>query len=230
MNEPSSVLKSDKLLIAIREKNETQAMKTVEDQIKNGLPHMLDDPLMEWKFYLVGLLTYITYFLNDSGVVENYYDHSRVEFTKEVYNAQSVEQCEEILRKIARFFSEREQEPERTLSPLVRKVITDVDTDLKEPLTLQYFSEKLGVNGSYLSNLFRRETGKTITQYVTDQRLKHAENLLRYTNKPVRSVAVEVGIGDAQYFSRLFRKKTGMKPTEYRRKYQSAADTGQPEE
>lgn len=230
MNEPSSVLKSDKLLIAIREKNETQAMKTVEDQIKNGLPHMLDDPLMEWKFYLVGLLTYITYFLNDSGVVENYYDHSRVEFTKEVYNAQSVEQCEEILRKIARFFSEREQEPERTLSPLVRKVITDVDTDLKEPLTLQYFSEKLEVNGSYLSNLFRRETGKTITQYVTDQRLKHAENLLRYTNKPVRSVAVEVGIGDAQYFSRLFRKKTGMKPTEYRRKYQSAADTGQPEE
>lgn len=230
MNEPSSVLKSDKLLIAIREKNETQAMKTVEDQIKNGLPHMLDDPLMEWKFYLVGLLTYITYFLNDSGVVENYYDHSRVEFTKEVYNAQSVEQCEEILRKIARFFSEREQEPERTLSPLVRKIITDVDTDLKEPLTLQYFSEKLGVNGSYLSNLFRRETGKTITQYVTDQRLKHAENLLRYTNKPVRSVAAEVGIGDAQYFSRLFRKKTGMKPTEYRRKYQSAADTGQPEE
>lgn len=230
MNEPSSVLKSDKLLIAIREKNETQAMKTVEDQIKNGLPHMLDDPLMEWKFYLVGLLTYITYFLNDSGVVENYYDHSRVEFTKEVYNAQSVEQCEEILRKIARFFSERDQEPERTLSPLVRKIITDVDTDLKEPLTLQYFSEKLEVNGSYLSNLFRRETGKTITQYVTDQRLKHAENLLRYTNKPVRSVAVEVGIGDAQYFSRLFRKKTGMKPTEYRRKYQSAADTGQPEE
>lgn len=230
MKEPSSVLKSDKLLIAIREKNETQAMKTVEDQIKNGLPHMLDDPLMEWKFYLVGLLTYITYFLNDSGVVENYYDHSRVEFTKEVYNAQSVEQCEEILRKIARFFSERDQEPERTLSPLVRKVITDVDTDLKEPLTLQYFSEKLEVNGSYLSNLFRRETGKTITQYVTDQRLKHAENLLRYTNKPVRSVAVEVGIGDAQYFSRLFRKKTGMKPTEYRRKYQSAADTGQPEE
>lgn len=230
MNEPSSVLKSDKLLIAIREKNETQAMKTVEDQIKNGLPHMLDDPLMEWKFYLVGLLTYITYFLNDSGVVENYYDHSRVEFTKEVYNAQSVEQCEEILRKIARFFSERDQEPERTLSPLVRKIITDVDTDLKEPLTLQYFSEKLGVNGSYLSNLFRRETGKTITQYVTDQRLKHAENLLRYTNKPVRSVAAEVGIGDAQYFSRLFRKKTGMKPTEYRRKYQSAADAGQPEE
>lgn len=230
MKEPSSVLKSDKLLIAIREKNETQAMKTVEDQIKNGLPHMLDDPLMEWKFYLVGLLSYITYFLNDSGVVENYYDHSRVEFTKEVYNAQSVEQCEEILRKIARFFSEREQEPERTLSPLVRKVITDVDTDLKEPLTLQYFSEKLGVNGSYLSNLFRRETGKTITQYVTDQRLKHAENLLRYTNKPVRSVAAEVGIGDAQYFSRLFRKKTGMKPTEYRRKYQSAADAGQPEE
>ena len=224
------MLKSDKLLIAIREKNETQAMKTVEDQIKNGLPHMLDDPLMEWKFYLVGLLSYITYFLNDSGVVENYYDHSRVEFTKEVYNAQSVEQCEEILRKIARFFSEREQEPERTLSPLVRKVITDVDTDLKEPLTLQYFSEKLGVNGSYLSNLFRRETGKTITQYVTDQRLKHAENLLRYTNKPVRSVAAEVGIGDAQYFSRLFRKKTGMKPTEYRRKYQSAADAGQPEE
>lgn len=230
MKEPSSVLKSDKLLIAIREKNETQAMKTVEDQIKNGLPHMLDDPLMEWKFYLVGLLTYITYFLNDSGVVENYYDHSRVEFTKEVYNAQSVEQCEEILRKIARFFSERDQEPERTLSPLVRKIITDVDTDLKEPLTLQYFSEKLEVNGSYLSNLFRRETGKTITQYVTDQRLKHAENLLRYTNKPVRSVAAEVGIGDAQYFSRLFRKKTGMKPTEYRRKYQSAADTGQPEE
>ena len=230
MNEPSSVLKSDKLLIAIREKNETQAMKTVEDQIKNGLPHMLDDPLMEWKFYLVGLLSYITYFLNDSGVVENYYDHSRVEFTKEVYNAQSVEQCEEILRKIARFFSERDQEPERTLSPLVRKIITDVDTDLKEPLTLQYFSEKLGVNGSYLSNLFRRETGKTITQYVTDQRLKHAENLLRYTNKPVRSVAAEVGIGDAQYFSRLFRKKTGMKPTEYRRKYQSAADAGQPEE
>jgi len=99
---------------------------------------------------------------------------------------------------------------------LVQKIMECVSMDLQQPLTLQYFASLFNVNSSYLSNLFHKHTGVTITEYVTKVRIDHASTLLAYTREPVRDIARKVGITDVQYFSRLFKRLTGLTPTQYR--------------
>ena len=74
------------------------------------------------------------------------------------------------------------------------------------------------ISPSYLSNVFKQETGQTLTDYISTQRMARAANLLRTTNATVASVAEDVGILDVNYFTKLFKSATGLTPTRYRRK------------
>ena len=71
-------------------------------------------------------------------------------------------------------------------------------------------------NSSYLSNLFRKEVGMTITEYVTNHRILHAADLLLTSMQPVKTIAKQVGFADVQYFSRVFKKKMGKTPSQFR--------------
>ena len=73
------------------------------------------------------------------------------------------------------------------------------------------------ISPSYLSNVFKQETGQTLTDYISTQRMARAANLLRTTNATVASVAEDVGILDVNYFTKLFKSATGLTPTRYRR-------------
>ncbi len=75
------------------------------------------------------------------------------------------------------------------------------------------------VSGTYLSKLFKEEMGTGFTEYVTKVRLEEAEKLLADTVLSIREIAAAVGYPDEKYFSRLFKKSTGIKPSEYRKIY-----------
>ncbi len=83
-------------------------------------------------------------------------------------------------------------------------------------LTLSDAAGSAGLTASYLSALFRRELGRTYTDYVAQARLDRARRLLRQTDLPAGQVARAVGFRDAHYFSALFKKHTGCSPTAYR--------------
>ena len=98
----------------------------------------------------------------------------------------------------------------------VRKTILLIKADLSANLTLRQLAAQIGLSGSYLSTLFRRETGQTITQFVTHCRIQKAKQLLSGTNLQVQTVAQHCGMVDRHYFSRMFKKETGMTPNQYR--------------
>ena len=75
------------------------------------------------------------------------------------------------------------------------------------------------VSGTYLSKLFKEEMGTGFTEYVTKVRLEEAEKLLADTVLSIMEIAAAVGYPDEKYFSRLFKKSTGIKPSEYRKIY-----------
>ena len=81
---------------------------------------------------------------------------------------------------------------------------------------LQYFSESLHLSTSYLSDLVKKETGKTITEAVHLHMIDLAKNSLLSSNKSVSEVAYELGFEYPQYFSRLFKAKVGMSPVAFR--------------
>ncbi len=68
---------------------------------------------------------------------------------------------------------------------------------------------------------FTRATGMSPLEYVHALRLEEAKQLLETTARPVESIAAEVGYGDASFFSRLFRRKVGLTPAQYRRRFKA---------
>lgn len=103
-------------------------------------------------------------------------------------------------------------------SLLIRKVLTRIDSDLTADLSLKSQAELLGVNSSYLSTLFKKETGSTLTEYVNRKRVEHAIFLLNSTNLQIQEIAAACGIPDVNYFTKIFKKQVGNTPKEYREK------------
>lgn len=86
-------------------------------------------------------------------------------------------------------------------TPLVQKVINHINLNLAEPMSLKSLAAMCFISPSYLSSLFKQDTGTTIVDYINTQRVDRAA----------------VGILDVNYFTKIFKKQLGTTPTQYRR-------------
>lgn len=101
-------------------------------------------------------------------------------------------------------------------SQLVQHVILRIEADLTADLSLSTHAAELNVNPSYLSTLFKRETGLTLTEFVNRQRIDHAIFLFNTTDMQVQTIAQHCGIPDVNYFTKTFKRMIGKTPKEYR--------------
>ena len=85
--------------------------------------------------------------------------------------------------------------------------------------SIEKIADQLSVSQRYLSDTLKKETGKTSTEHLQLFLIDEAKNILLDPNKTVSEVAYELGFEYPPYFSRLFKKKEGISPTEYREKY-----------
>lgn len=88
-------------------------------------------------------------------------------------------------------------------------------------LMLQDVAKAVSMSGSRFSTVFSQQTGQTFTEYLMYLRLSKAKELLRTTNERSSQIAREVGYNDSHYFSYIFKKNTGITPSEYRAQYQN---------
>lgn len=86
-------------------------------------------------------------------------------------------------------------------------------------LDLEEVSRAIGFNPSYFSRTFKEETGKKFIEYLTDLRMQESQKLLSETDLPISRIAEMAGYRDDKYFSRAFKKYSGLKPKEYRKLY-----------
>ncbi len=108
-------------------------------------------------------------------------------------------------------------------SGLVQHALLLIEQDFCADLSLSSLAKVLHSNPSYLSRIFRHETGQCLTDYVNSRRLEKAATLLRTTEYSIQEAAESVGVYDTSYFSRIFRKQYGKSPTEYRKDSRSTA-------
>ena len=99
----------------------------------------------------------------------------------------------------------------------VQKVMACVEADLTADLSLSALAGLQGLNPSYLSALFRKETGETVTGYVCRRRMETAARLLRTTTLQVQTIARYCGVPDVNYFTKLFKRQFQKTPNEYRK-------------
>lgn len=92
-------------------------------------------------------------------------------------------------------------------SPAVQKVMNYVNLNVAEPLTLKSLAAMCFISPSYLSALFKQETGSTLIDYINTQRVNRAAQLLVQNNHTIAAVAEEVGILDVNYFTKIFKRR-----------------------
>jgi two-component system response regulator YesN len=82
--------------------------------------------------------------------------------------------------------------------------------------SLQNVAQQVYMTPTYLSLLFKLNTGKTFIEHLTDIRIEKAKDMLKSTHFKNYEVAEKVGYQDSRYFSQIFKKKVGLSPSEYR--------------
>lgn len=99
---------------------------------------------------------------------------------------------------------------------VVFKVKSILQKDYAQPLSLHSMASRFHIDNSYLSSLFREETGKTFTNYLTEIRVQHACEYLRTTALTNSKIAQLCGFTSDSYMKKVFRKVLGITPSEYR--------------
>ena len=112
--------------------------------------------------------------------------------------------------------------PRNSMDSRVAQALQIVTAQLREPLTIGSVAGELGISGSRLSHLFRRDVGASFPEYVEGRRMEYAEDLLRMTDRPIAAVARGVGYEDPLYFSRRFSARTGLSPRAWRARTRGA--------
>ena len=103
-------------------------------------------------------------------------------------------------------------------SEVVALIHETIQSNYSESMRLQDFADKYFFSREYLSRLFKSRYQIGIYEYLTDVRMKRAEELLKDPSIPISDISARVGYSDNTYFSKAFRNALGMSPSEYRRK------------
>ena len=113
-----------------------------------------------------------------------------------------------------------QESPENLLPPVdprIEKACQYLLNNLSREVALDDIASHVCLSPSRLGHLFRAEMGVNIVRWLEDQRITVAKDLLQNRYTPIAKVASQIGYEDPMYFSRVFRKRAGMTPSEYRR-------------
>ncbi|MFD0714562.1 response regulator [Paenibacillus sp. GCM10027626] len=102
---------------------------------------------------------------------------------------------------------------------LILKIARFIETNLHESLTVKQIADLHYMNASYLSVLFKKETGQTISDFVQTMRMDKAKELLQDPSIKIYEVAEQIGFQNTAYFTHLFKKLVGCTPKNYRDYY-----------
>lgn len=192
----------------------TAAASTV---FNNGAQRRLSDSLRDRKNYLVILKTLLRKAAEYGGVHPLHLHRLSTHYAGLIENARTIKQSFRVQENMIRDFCLLVKRHSLSkYSYYVGQTITMIQYDLSADLKLKTIAEKLNVNSSYLSNLFHKEVGYTLTEYINRQRVNRGVHLLQLTSKSVQEIAAECGFQDANYFIKLFKKQTGFTPSSYR--------------
>ena len=108
---------------------------------------------------------------------------------------------------------------EKIYSKTVMHCMNYISCHLNRPVCVTEIAAQVKRNPDYLSSLFKKETGKTISEYVMESRLQAARNMLLDSDCSCAEVSAAFGFSSQSYFTRMFRLYTGETPKKFREKY-----------
>lgn len=152
--------------------------------------------------------------LDDLPSIEKYFDRIKAEFTKEETPDQTVLTgiYSELLEHV------RKQQQEKKLPHTLSESLHYIESHLYErTLCREEIANAISISSCYLDRLFRKHLDKTVINYIMEKRLEEVARLLSFSFLRSKEIAAASGFASTIYMDRVFRKKFGMTPSQYRK-------------
>ncbi|MBA2682855.1 MAG: helix-turn-helix transcriptional regulator [Ktedonobacteraceae bacterium] len=121
-----------------------------------------------------------------------------------------------LLTDVARLAFNQEHSPILPSRLLLTQIFRYIDAHFRDPISLREVATNVGHASAYLTDLVRRETGRTVLEWIVERRMTEARYLLRETNQTIQQIAEVVGYGHTGHFIKQFKRLHGMTPSAWR--------------
>ncbi len=177
----------------------------------------VSDPVRNTKNYMIIMNTLLRKAAEKGGVHPIHINQISSEFAAKIEDLTTSTDRKALMIEMFRTYTRLvRSHSQKNLSPIVKKTILTIDADLSADLSPRTLAQNQSVSLGYLSTVFKKETGHTLSEYVRQKRMEYAAHLLTTTSLQVQTVALHCGIMDVQYFSKTFKSHFKKTPSEYR--------------
>ncbi len=141
-------------------------------------------------------------------------------YSQRIDAALSANELRDITIELRRDYCKRvyKQKENQSYSPLVRKMIQYIHTNNMKKLSLDHIAKDIGISKSHMCALFKQETGKNIGEFIQEEKIRTAKDLLRFSEYSIIDISNYLSFSSQCYFQNVFKKVTGMTPKQYRTK------------
>ncbi|MDD6788720.1 MAG: helix-turn-helix domain-containing protein [Lachnospira sp.] len=176
------------------------------------------DPVRNYKNYMIIENTLCRKAAEEGHVHPFYIDRLSSSIARRIEIITSMEELKPLTLEIARRYAMLVSNCSRkSCTGIVQQAVLYIDQDLTKDLSVSGIAKALSVHPNYLSGLFSKTMGVPLSIYVQKRRVEHAIQLLNTTQMPIQLIASYVGIEDANFFTKVFRRFVGMTPSSYRK-------------
>lgn len=209
----------DELLQAVTDGNRARLHQLLHGTNMNvAVEPRLSDPVRNIKNYCIVLNTALRKAAQYGGVHPIYLDDLSRTFAARIEQLPTTTAAGQLISEMADQYCLLVQRYSATGCSLpVQTAMLYVRQHLAEPLNLRTIAAMLNCNPSYFSARFKKEVGQTLTEFILQERMRLAANLLLTTRLQVQTIAQYCGFLDVNYFSRTFHQAMGCSPSEYRK-------------
>ena len=177
----------------------------------------ISDNLRNLKNYSIICNTLLRKAAERGGVHPIHLDSTSSSFARKIESTPSVSEIPHLMKDMFNAYCRLVKKHSiKQFSAPVQKAVTTICADLTADLSLCRLADMQGISSGYLSAIFKKETGQTVTDFVNQKRMQYAVQLLGETTLQVQTVAQHCGFLDVHYFSKVFKKYVGKTPKEYR--------------
>lgn len=207
----------DELLSAVSNGNTAKALSIAERMRSIRFSPRSDNALRHQKNLMITFNSLLRRTAYEAGVHPYYIDVVSSNYARLIEQGSSIDEISDTVTYMIKSYCHLvEKRSMAFYSEPVRQILVTIDASLTSDLSLKRFANELFLNTSYLSTLFKKEVGMTLTDYVNKNRIEYATKLLKSTTHSIQDIAVQCGIPDIHYFTRLFRRIMGVSPREWR--------------
>ena len=188
-----------------------------------GTGKVSSDPLRNAQYLFVSIATLSCRFCIEAGLDPTVAFNASDLYIQKADLSKTISDVKAVAKDMMLYYCDLMSEQRRRASTAlpVTRAMNYVDAHLHEKIRLTNAAEYAGISANYLSNLFFQETGKHFRDYVFEQKVTAAKNMLRFTNMSITEISEYLGFANQSHFLREFKKQESSTPGEYRKTHSS---------